>query len=190
MGEEVVSTEELAMEEPLEGPGPEGPYVLQCIKCRAVVGDSTLVRHRHKRAEALALSGCANVEHTTEGKTSKHTSLLCAHCNARIGCMHHSLSGPATRLAGLLLLSSRSLQSHMLGFCSTQSLFPPSNDAISYAFHDADALNAAPAAAPEGESASHPELLQRIEHLEQQLLKAENMILLHQERLDSLQGAS
>lgn len=82
----------------------------------------------------------------------------------------------------------------MLGFCS---LVAPSASGDSERDVDAATLDAASRQQPpdtRNESVaihSSSELEQRVEQLEQQLVKAENMILLHQERLDSLeQGAA
>lgn len=90
----------------LEGPGPAGPYVLQCEKCKTILGDSTLVAYRHQGWAALALSGCSSVSlaSSTEREAfgPEYFALNCLHCQERVGRQYVDL----TPLEGLFVLFS------------------------------------------------------------------------------------
>ncbi|GAQ89502.1 hypothetical protein KFL_005300060 [Klebsormidium nitens] len=161
-------------------PGTGAPLLIfQCQHCNAILGDSLSLVATDEELRTITLRGASSIvileeqpRTYEEGKAAGSTFLTikCKSCRTDVGGVFITTPRNLDGIRDLLSLDAQKISSYALG--SPEVLASAPNDAP------------APPAILDPFTSSA-----KILRMESELLKVENMILLHSERLDQLEGA-
>ncbi|KAL3157803.1 hypothetical protein ABBQ32_012226 [Trebouxia sp. C0010 RCD-2024] len=177
--------------------------VFQCASCRSILSDSDLFVCSIEILNVLVVTGgsgihvdpinqpCSLVSQTE--RDSSYMAVTCECCGSAVGRMYTQTPPELTPIAQKFTLEIASITSYKLGHSEVHSTGEP----------QAALLTPAPSAANQAGGQTNnmsqniPDMQQpyaesslqdRIQQLEADMTKVQNMLLLHSERLDSMSG--
>ena len=168
----------MAEEAQLRTQPPSSAVVFQCVVCAAVLGDSSAFACSHAGLRTVSLRAASHVrvlddepETSKEGVDAGSTyfAVKCSGCDAQVGKVYLTTPRALDLMRDAFSLESDRLKNYVLGEHElTLGEDQPENGRL--------------------ESGANLRIEERMEQVEEQLLKVENLLLLYNERLEHLEG--